>query len=235
MGRLHAWATGTAEMLDDPHADDATVLASLGDIERINRAFGNARVVARRLGAFWADLPPGTRLTLLDVGTGLGDLPRAAARTAARRGVQLALVGLERHAAAARGARQGGGLAALVADGGALPFGDRSVDLVLCAKLLHHLPGERGRRLLAELDRVARRGVVVLDLRRSAIAAAGIWLASFPMRFTRATRRDAVISVLRGFTGPELARACAAAGVRADVRRHPGFCLTAAWRTGGGR
>ena len=105
---------------------------------------------------------------------------------------------------------------------------------MLCAKLLHHLPGAAGTTLLRELDRVARRGVVVADIRRSPVAAAGIWLASFPMRFHPATRRDSVISVFRGFSDEELLCACRAAGIdRATIRRHPGWCLTAAWRPAG--
>lgn len=234
--RLKQWAVGTAEMLDDPAADERAVLASLGDIALINRAFGNAGVAARRLAEFWRGDAPGTTLSLLDVGTGLGDIPRAAAALAGRRGITLRLCGVERHAAAARAARNGHAglpLQPLIADGGALPFPGGAFDLVLCAKLLHHLPGERGTALVRELDRVARRGVVVLDLMRSTVAAAGIWLASYPMRLQAITRHDAVVSVLRGFTATELARACADAGVRADVRRHHGFCLTAAWRTGG--
>jgi hypothetical protein len=71
---------------------------------------------------------------------------------------------------------------------------------------------------------------VVADIRRSAFAAAGLWLASFPMRFHPATRRDGVISVFRGFSGDELRGICADAGVCAAVKRHPGWCLTAAWR-----
>jgi SAM-dependent methyltransferase len=231
IARWRAWATRERELLDDPHADDGDVVASLGDISRINRAFGNAAVAAGRLAEFWRGLPRGTTLSLLDVGTGAGDIPRAAAARAARDGITLRLLGLERHAAAARAATLGGSdLAAILADGAALPLRARSVDLVLCAKLLHHLPGECGRRLLGELDRVARRAVVVLDIRRSPLAAAGIWLASYPMRFHPSTRRDAVISVFRGFSAPELAAECAGAGVHAEVRRHPGFCLTAAWR-----
>ncbi|OGU02415.1 MAG: hypothetical protein A2085_07395 [Gemmatimonadetes bacterium GWC2_71_10] len=232
MARLRAWAVQAAETLDDPRADAGLVVTSLRDIALINRAFGNAAVGARRLAEFWRGEPRGATLSLLDVGTGLGDIPRAAATLAARQGVTLRLVGLERHAAAARAARERGGLAALIADGRALPFADGAFDLVLCAKLLHHLPGERGRRLVAELNRVARRAVVVLDIRRSPVAAAGIWLASYALLLHPCTRRDALISVFRGFTPAELGRACADAGVRAEVRRHPGFCLTASWRVG---
>ena len=87
--------------------------------------------------------------------------------------------------------------------------------------------------VVAELARVARLGVVVADLRPSPLAAAGIWLASFPLAFHPVSRHDGVLSVLRGFTTSTLRRACAAAGVVADVRRHPGFRVTAAWRTAG--
>jgi hypothetical protein len=145
----------------------------------------------------------------------------------------LRLVALERHPAAAREARRRGGLAVLVADGGRLPLADRSADYVLCSQVLHHFEGALAARLVAELDRVARKAVVIADLRRSALAVAGFFLASFPLRFHPATRRDGVASVLRGYTDGELAAVCRAAGVEAVVRRHAGFRLTAAWRPRG--
>ena len=230
MNSLQQWARDSVELLDDPRAPDGDVVASLRDIARINSAFGGTAAAAARLDEYLAAVAPGSTVSLLDVGTGAADIPRAFARRAARRGITLRLLGLERHRAAAREAARLGGVAALVADGGVLPFRGRSVDLVLCAKLLHHLPGEPGRRLLAEMDRVARLAVVVADIRRSAVAAAGIWLASFPMRFHPCTRRDSVISVLRGFSPDELREACRRAGVRAEVKAHLGWSLTAGWR-----
>ena len=232
MNSLRQWARDSVELLDDPRADDGDVVASLRDIARINRAFGGTAAAAARLDEYLGTVAPGARLSLLDVGTGAADIPRAVARRAARRGIRIEVLGLERHRAAAREAAREGGVAALVADGGALPFRGRSVDLVLCAKLLHHLPGDAGRRLLTEMDRVARLAVVVADLQRSAVAAAGIWLASFPMRFHHTTRRDSVISVFRGFSPDELRTVCRQAGVAAEVKTHMGWSLTAGWRPG---
>jgi SAM-dependent methyltransferase len=230
---LHEWARRRRELFDDPAADGATVLASLRDIARANRLFGGAAAALARLDEFFRAVPRGTTLSLLDVGTGEGDIPRAARRRAARRGVGLRLLGLERHPAAARRAARGGQLAAVRADARALPFGDRSVDLVLCSQLLHHFRGAALIAVVAELARVARLGVVVADLRPSPLAAAGIWLASFPLAFHPVSRRDGVLSVLRGFTATALRHACAAAGVEAEVRTHPGFRVTAAWRAAG--
>ena len=226
---LRDWARRSSELLDDLDANPDDVVASLGDIARINRVFGGAAAVAGRLDEYFRPLPVGSALSLLDVGTGSGDLPRVAQERAARRGVKLRIIGLERHKVAAREAARFG-LAALVAEGAELPFAAASIDLVLCAKVLHHVPSFARRHLLLELNRVAKVAVVVADIRRSVVAAAGFWLASFPMRVHPSTRRDGVISVFRGFSRAELMAACASAGLRATVRRHPGWCLTAAWR-----
>jgi SAM-dependent methyltransferase len=220
------------ELLDDPASNAGAVLASLADVARINRFLGGRRAALARLDELFRGEPAGAALSLLDVGTGLGDIPAAAARRALTRGITLRLVGVERHAAAARAARDDG-LLALVADGGRLPLPDRSVDFVLCSQLLHHFAGAAAERLVRELDRVARRGVVIADLRRSALAAAGFYLASFALRVQPVTRRDGVISVFRGFSAAELANLCRAAGVEPDVRRHPPFRVTAAWRPAG--
>ena len=229
------WARASIELLDDPSADDATVLACLGDVARINRLFGGARAALGRLDDLFRMGRAGATLTLLDVGTGVGDIPAAAARLARRRGLDLRLLGVERHGAAAREAQRRNGVATCVANGCRLPLPDRSVDYVLCSQLLHHFGADDAIRLLRELDRVARRGVVIADLRRSALAAAGIFLVSYPLLFHPTTRRDAVISVFRGFSVAELGGLCRAAGVRPAVRRHAGFRVTAAWSPDGGR
>ena len=233
MRAARAWARSRAELLDDPGADDGAVLASLGDVARINRLFGGRRAAVERLDGFFREEPHGAALSLLDVGTGLGDIPAAAAQRAQERGLTLRLVALERHPAAAREVRRRGGVAVFVAEGGRLPLADGAADYVLCSQVLHHFDGAVATRLVAELDRVARKAVVIADLRRSALAAVAIFLASFPLRFHPATRRDGVASVLRGYTDGELAAVCRSAGVVAGVRRHAGFRLTAAWRPRG--
>jgi SAM-dependent methyltransferase len=116
------------------------------------------------------------------------------------------------------------------ADALALPFRDRSIDVVMCSQVLHHFDDAEAVRLLREMHRVARHGAVVVDLRRSWIAAIGFWLVSFPLCFHRVTRHDGVVSVLRGFTAADLDRLIrAATGVAPRVRRRLGFRLAARW------
>ena len=102
--------------------------------------------------------------------------------------------------------------------------------MVTCSQVLHHFADDEAAAVLRELDRVARVRVIVADLRRSWLAVAGIWAASFPLRFHPVSRHDGMVSVLRGFTAAELeARVVDAIGAPADVRRRLGFRVTASW------
>lgn len=225
------------ELLDDPRADPGAVERELRDIARLNALFGGTRAVLRALEPFFvawrrsAAADETRTWTLLDVGTGLGDIPRALARAAARHGLALRLIAIERHRAAARLARGAGdrALAAILADGGAPPLGARAVDVVVVSQVLHHLPRPEALRWIAACDALARRAVVLADLHRSRAAMAGAWVACLSLGMSRSTRHDAVVSLKRGYTREEFNRMLTEAGVRAVARYRPGFRIVAAW------
>jgi len=107
---------------------------------------------------------------------------------------------------------------------------DASIDVVACHQVAHHFQGDALAVFVREMHRVARHRVIISDLRRSWVAAAGIWTASFPLRFHPVSRHDGVLSVLRGFTVAELrALVYESCGVHALVCRRAGFRLTASW------
>lgn len=219
------------EHLDDPTLDPTVATRSLRDIALANALFGGRRAVLGELADHFARAArDGDRtLTLLDVGTGLGDIPRAARAAATSQGVTLRTVGLEVNGALALAARAGAGLA-LAGDARTLPFATRSVDLITCSQVLHHLDEDDAAVLLGELTRVARRGVVVSDLRRSWVAAGLLWCVSFPLRFHPVSRHDGVLSIFRGYTAPELQRVVhRATGVPPAVRHRLGWRITAHW------
>ena len=202
----------------------------MGDVARSNALFGGAHAVVAELDDLLRPGAEGTRtFSLLDVGTGLGDIPARVRTRAAAQGVTVCTVGLdtsEALAVAAHDAR----LPMLRADARQLPIADRAFDVVICSQVLHHFRRDDGIALLRELDRVARRRVIVSDIRRSWLAAAGIWLASWPLRFHPVSRHDGVVSVLRGFIPEELgALVHAAVGITPRVRRHRGFRVAASW------
>lgn len=228
MNGAPAFAAGH-ELLDEPTADPARVTTSLGNIARANRWFGGTRAALYGIDRVLAAHAPGPA-SLLDIGTGAGDLPRAAARRARRRGIELRTFGLERHPAAARVA-QGNAIEVILGCAGALPFATHSVDIVLISQVLHHLDAVSARELLVNADRIARRGVVVADLRRSRMAPMLFRAGAALLRFDPDTRADGVTSIGRGYTTVELRKLCAAAGIRASVGTRPGFRVVAWWRT----
>lgn len=215
------------EFLDDPSVDERVLLASVADIARSNTLFRGTRAVLAELAAVLPTLP--RHATLLDVGTGAGDIPPAAAREAADDGISLDTIGLDTELALVRDARTRLSHA-VCGDACNLPFASRSIDVVICSQVLHHFRDEGARGLLREANRVARHAVIVSDLRRSWIAAAGFWAASFPLHFHPVTRHDGVVSVMRGFTTAELSDTVHdALRIRPPIRSRLGFRVTTHW------
>jgi SAM-dependent methyltransferase len=216
-----------AEHLEDPALDRAVVVRSLRDITRSNVVFGGRAAAIAELRMVWPALP--ATALLLDVGTGLGDIPARAAREAAKRQITLHTVGLDTEFVLARQA-QPRLTASVCGNATSLPVANRSVDVAICSQLLHHFRGDAARALLQELNRVARVAVIISDLRRCWVAAGGFWLASFPLQFHPVTRHDGVVSVMRGFTAAELADTVEdAIGTRPLVHQRHGFRLTTHW------
>jgi SAM-dependent methyltransferase len=219
------------EHLDDPHLiDGAQAIRELRDVTRTNQLFGGTAAVLAEVAAVWrGDAGRAAPLTLLDIGTGLGDIPARAGAAARDAGVALVTVGLERAESLAAAARPAVSHS-VVADGFRLPFAARSIDIITCSQVLHHFAEPDAEALLRECDRVARRRVIISDLRRSWIAAGGVWLASWPLGFSRWARHDGVLSVLRGFTVAELV-ALAQRITEAPIaaRERLGFRVTCSW------
>ncbi len=226
-----------SEILDNPGEDPALALRSLRDVALANRCFGGRRAVLAEVrrallrGVPRARAPgePPPSVTLLDIGTGLGDIPRAAERMAAGMARPLTTIGIELVPALARAA--GAGCThALAADAMRLPFADASIDIVTCSQVLHHFDGAEADRLLQECTRVARSAVIIGDLRRSWFAVAGLWAASFLLGFHPVSRHDGIVSILRGFTRDELQRLAAhATGCAVRAHRAAGFRVVAVW------
>ena len=215
------------EILDDPDVDPEVVTRSLADVVRSNSLFGGMSSAIDELKEALKELP--TEATLLDVGTGLGDIPCRAREVARKMGVDLTTMGLDSALELARASRPVLTLA-VCGDALRLPFADHSVDIVMCSQVLHHFAGADALQLLREMNRVARVRVIVSDLRRSWIAAAGLWLASFPLRFHAVSRHDGVVSVMRGFTPEELVDTVREAVARKIVvHRRRAFRVTASW------
>jgi SAM-dependent methyltransferase len=197
-----------AELLDSGRLSRSEVEANLADLARLNRLPGGTdasiRAIERLIGS-------GNAARILDVGTGAGDMPIAFARS----GWQVVAADVNPHvlAVARAGLAAVPGVEVVEADAIALPLEDGSVDVAHCSLLVHHLAPDAAVAALREMRRVARRGVVVNDLRRGILPLAATWVTVLALGRSHVTRADGPVSARRAYTLHELDLLLAEAGL----------------------
>src|SRR4029450_3482839 len=146
-------------------------------------------------------------VTVLDVGTGGADIPRAVVRRARRAGRHIRVFALDRAPATLRIAteatRKYPEITFLRGDALSLPIRPGAVDLVISAMTLHHLEPDPAGRYLSEMDGAARVGFVVNDLVRTRLAHAVVWLITRFITRSAISRHDGPLSGLGSYTPPE--------------------------------
>jgi ubiquinone/menaquinone biosynthesis C-methylase UbiE len=163
---------------------------------------------------------------VLDVATGLADIPRALVDLARVLGRKVEVVGLDLNARilamAADTTRDYPEISLVEGDALALPFKAESFDWAFCHFALHHLPPDGHVRFLHEMDRVIRPGGGILlgDLERSHLnlAVARPFLNLFTSRMAR---HDGVVSILKAHSADELRELLRAAGLHYLQRQWP--------------
>jgi ubiquinone/menaquinone biosynthesis C-methylase UbiE len=213
-----ARAAGVLEIIDGPPVPFKEMACCMTDISRVNALFGGRMVtmvhVKRLLGA----LPPDRLITVLDVGTGAGDIPRELVRWARSQGRRIRIFALDRDAAtlqiAATLVRDYPEISFLRGDALELPIRAGAVDLTISAMTLHHLEPDAGVRYLAEMDRAAQVGFVVNDLVRSRVAHCVVWLITRFITRSAISRHDGPLSVKRSYTPAEVSGLCEQAGLK---------------------
>ena len=190
------------ELIDSPDHPLEDFRQSFRDIRTINRLFGGTAVVLTRLSRLVGSSRE--KLTVLDVGTGSADIPRALMQWARERGISIRMTASDANPKVLRFAQADGpedpDFRFVVCDATALPFENESFDYVLSSLTFHHFDDGMAGDALREMCRVARRAVIVNDLRRAYLPAALIWLVTRALGMNRLTRHDGPLSVLRSRT-----------------------------------
>ncbi len=174
----------------------------LREIAFINKFLGDRSALRRSL--YRAIERDGAKeFSVLDVGSGSGEMLRFTAEFARQKGLKAKLVGLDLNemsaSMTASASREFSEIAAVRGDAFKLPFADDSFDYAFSSLFFHHLTDEQIPLAFAEMSRVARRGVFVIDLHRHPSAYALYKAFCFAFRISPLVSQDGSLSILKGF------------------------------------
>ncbi|MBA2247165.1 MAG: methyltransferase domain-containing protein [Chloroflexia bacterium] len=220
------------EILDAEGHDPAELAANFRDIQRVNGLLGGTSTILRHLPRLLAAIPDGQPVTVLDLATGSADIPLAISRWANRQGRDITIVASDSSepilTLAREQTRNHPDITVINYDALAVPLPDGQFDIVLCSLSLHHFAPDDAVQVLREMDRLARTGFILNDLRRGRLGYAAAWIASRLTTRNRLTRHDAPLSVLRAYTPSELEALLGRAGINdAVISTHLWFRMAA--------
>lgn len=193
------------EAMDAPDCDEDTLARTYAQFRYVNPVVSGWRSMYRR--EIRPLLSPRHPLTLLDVGSGGGDVSRSLARWAARDGLRLEVTGIDPDARAhafASDLPAVPGLSFRRAHSADLVAEGARFDFVVSNHVLHHLtPHELGG-LLVDSEQLCAARVLHADIARSRFAYLGFGVATAPFFRRSFIRDDGLISIRRSYTPAEL-------------------------------
>lgn len=216
------------EILDVEQPPEEELAECYRFLKGVNRWLGGSRALVARFREFARGWRPGERITVLDVGAGVADVPAALVAWATEAGFDLRVTACDIDPAALRLARsEQPGFLYSCCDVNRSSFREGQFDYVTCSTFFHHLTDVQAVQALRSFDRLARRGVVVNDILRR--VRAWIWITLFTLPTNRILRHDGPLSVRKAFTVREAEEIARRAGLEyLTVRVHFGHRFTMA-------
>lgn len=197
------------EIMDRPSVDEPSHAHALRSLNRVDKLLGIHQRQYRCLSSFGVG-----DMSILDLGCGGGGfLAHVAGKVQGQR--PPLLVGLDRSVFALKcaGAWHVNGVQYVAADARRIPFADNAIDVVACSLFLHHFDAAEAVVILREAARVARLGVLVVDLARSRLAWALTWLVTRLVSRSWIFHLDGPRSVRAAFRSTEMVELARLAGL----------------------
>ena len=191
------------EQMEAPGIAEQTLVDVLGDLARTNTITLARPATLSWLARATKGLPRGASFTLLDVGSGQGDMLRAIWRWAKRRGLEPRLTGVDLSpwSATAAEAATDPAWGIRYVTGDVFEYApSEGVDFVVSSLVAHHMPDDVLVRFIDWMEANARRGWFINDLHRHPLAYYGFWLLSRAALMHPMVRHDGLVSVTRAFT-----------------------------------
>ena len=215
------------ELLDRYGIEPALLREELQLLENINARYGGHQLAIQYVARFF-DSHKLKSATIIDLATGRADVPRAIINWARQRGFPANVTAVDGNPIVVEVARvscrEFPEIKIEQHDLRSLPFAENSFDLVMCSLALHHFISADALEILRRIYRIARKGFLISDPRRSRFA---LWTAKLvaPILIKSPIfRHDAIESVRAAFSVQELREMAVQAGMKNfQIHRHQFF------------
>lgn len=194
------------------------------ELQLVNKWLGDARALRQTL-LHEIEERQLQSVSILDVGAGSGELLRVAMNWCRETGRSARATGLELNERSAYSIKeQSAGfeeIESVRGDALRLPFREGAFDYVISSLFTHHFRNDDVVMILREMDRVAARGIYVIDLHRHPLAYFFYTTVGRLFLHNRLIRQDGALSILRSFKPAELKALAQRASLdNVMVRRH---------------
>jgi SAM-dependent methyltransferase len=217
------------ELMDMPQPVTPELEQDLLNLVSLNRYFGSHRLIKAFLNCWFSQ---GESYRVLDVCTGAGDIPRLLVEYCRRNDIRIQIDAIDSSESTLAIAKKFSAgypeINWIKAD--ALTYcSANTYDLVCCSLALHHFSERDAVSLLRNFRNLTHRWILVADLERHWSTAIGVWLVTSLLYREPMTRHDAMMSVRRAFSFPELQSMAEEAGWSGFGHQRFIFCRQALW------
>ncbi len=217
------------ELMDRPQPVSPELERDLENIRQLNRWFGSYALISMFLSRW---VKPGSRLRIVDLATGSGDIPRLIAECGRKIGAELRIDALDRQSATLEIAQK------LSVPYPEITFVEGNIlewraaepyDVVFCTLALHHFSDDDAVRVLQRCRELSHKFVLVSDLCRSWMATIGGHLLTATVFREPMTKHDARLSIARAFSFSEMNQLAQRAGWTNFAHKTFPFARQAIW------
>ena len=183
---------------------------ALDKIAKINQLLGGNLLTLRGVQELIQKIPKATKITIVDVGCGNGDMLRTLAEFGLKNAINFQLIGIDANNYTINHAQNlsnnYSNISYRCEDVFDKSFVALKYDIVLCTLTLHHFKEDEIIELMSVFNTNSRVGIVINDLHRSAISYRLFQALCFVFRLNSMSREDGLVSILRGFKKEDLVR-----------------------------
>lgn len=215
-----------AEYMDDFSSGGEELSEALRHLRRLNRIFGASAPLLYGINELWERSGRPTRLHVMDIGAGSGEINRGLLRWADRNGIQMriTLVDMTEEACVEARVLFKDEPRVKVLRSNVFETQEEAADILISSQFLHHFADEELPEVTGHMLRSSKLGVVISDIHRHWISWSAVWLVTRLISANRYIRHDGPLSVAKGFCAKDWNQLGQALGKRGN------YHLKYSWR-----